>query len=324
MRVVNAPDLVGLRSSRQEMDGVAGRVGIVQPGPNQIFDSVTSQLTSRQSTVLKENIWGAFFALYGPQVMVSSDLRSLRANYLGQFNVLLAAEQWASTPSEQSTCTADIDLDGDPECVLASQQSFIVVELDTGALAYVFMRTDEGVHQVIAPTSQLAIGTSDPSTWDLTAGMRSDPNVIPGGFADALGPYEPSLGASQILLRGNRSEKIYRLFDGGILIEITSQEPGRFTVPLIIDPWKRFQKGWGEGYLISERHPGTVQFGTTRILLQSEATVEIHTFTESHHLTGAQEDPNLDYPPGHALPFPLTLATIESTGTLQMLLLIEE
>ena len=324
MDVINAQELISLRPSRQARHWISAGTEFVEPQASGPFDAITDQLASGPSSDLRHNAWGAFSTLYGPQAVSSPELSSLRAAYLGQLNVLLAAERWAAAPETQSTCSVDLDLDGSPECVLASHGSFIVLELDTGALAYAFIRTPEGLHQVIAPSSQFAIGTSDPSSWDLTAGSGADPDVIPGGFADNLGPFKPQLDESRIVLKADNIEKTYRLVEGGISIEIKSGGVVHTAIPLTMDPWERFQKDWAEGLTIFEESPAWLQFGRTRIVLQTQATVEMHAFTESRQLLASPEDPNLDYPPGHTLPFPLVLATIQSPGPLQLLLRVEE
>ena len=51
---------------------------------------------------------------------------------------------------------------------------FIVIEKDGGYIPFVFTRDAQGIHQIIGPTWEFIIGLSDPSSWDIKLGVRSE------------------------------------------------------------------------------------------------------------------------------------------------------
>ena len=131
----------------------------------------------------------AFEALLAPLANPPQELPALRRQYIGQVYALLAAARWAEQPSPAADCSLDYNQDSRPDCILATDTTLALFDNQEGTLSYLFTITpdDEG-HQLIGPTSQLIVGLSDPSSWDLDGGMRADPAIIPGAFA------EPQIG----------------------------------------------------------------------------------------------------------------------------------
>jgi hypothetical protein len=95
--------------------------------------------------------WQAFLALFYAAYPNPPELPALRAQYAGQVGVLLSAARWAASPLPVADCTQDPDLDGQPECVLASEQVYALFETGPGALTYAFALSKSGVHQIIGP-----------------------------------------------------------------------------------------------------------------------------------------------------------------------------
>jgi hypothetical protein len=193
----------------------------------------------------------------------------------------------------------------------------------TGGLLLAFIRTESGVHQIIAPSSQFISGTSDPANWNLEAGVLADPEVIPGAFGQPGGPYHASLGDGTILFDSQSGDGIshrFRLLPDGIRFEALGFEGQLVQGAVAPDPWLRFSPGWTERY----RHGQTPGGWQVELLEESGSAlqIEIHTngvidmrsFLESHAFTGSAENPYRDYPPGHYLPFPMFFFEISGTG----------
>ncbi len=88
------------------------------------------------------------------------------------------------TQTPRADCRDDLNGDGQAECILANQKYFAVLEPAGARLTQFFYIDGNGPHQVVGPSSQFAVGLSDPSEWHPESGEAADPSVIPGAFAD--------------------------------------------------------------------------------------------------------------------------------------------
>jgi hypothetical protein len=247
---------------------------------------------------------------------------------------ILAAARWADQPASETICEVDLDQDGQPECILASENLFAVFEIDSGALTYLFALTENGPHQLIGPSSQFLTGASQPSEWDLSRGLAADPEVIPGAFAGPGGPYQVALDSDSLTFTSlDGFSKSYRLTPSGVRLEYHSSVPVQAQLPLALDPWVRFSPGWSDRYHGQaipqgwswELSPATPVSGiqaapplagtrTLHVEIHSSAPLSTHSFLESQPYLSIPEDPNRDYPAGHFLPFPLALVDFSSPG----------
>ncbi len=292
-------------------------------------------LQQAPDNALGQAAWQAYQALFAPVYPTSPDLPALRSAYVGQVWSLLEAAKWAANPTRQATCTADPDGDGYPECVLSSQSMYAQFEIDAGALAYLFA-LDNSVqngaaaprqaHQMIGPTSQFITGLSDPNEWDLSRGLAADPAAISGAFAGPGGGYrvETPPGEGVVFVSpDNQVRKHYRLAPDGIDISVETAvvAPGMaMKIPLALDAWRRFQPGWAGAYHAAplsqgwqwELEPGLA------VQIISSAASSLQTFNDSRPLLADAENPNLDYPPAHTLPFPYGLVNVSVTGSFDL------
>ena len=251
----------------------------------------------------------AYLALAPPATPASSEYTSLQAIYARQVNILLAAADWSQNPVPVSSCSLDIDRDGQPECVLASEQMYAVIEPQLGGLTYAFAIDDGGVHQLIAPTSQFTFGTGDPSTWDMQLDLAADPQVIPGAFYDGGGPYQVELFDTALTLSSAASDrtKSFTLLPDGLRYEVISSGPGTAHIPLALDPWQRFAPGWAGSYH-GESIPGGWSWSMSpgfNVSITTDARYEAAAFTDTSEMMNRVENPNTEFPPGHYLPFPM-------------------
>jgi hypothetical protein len=180
-----------------------------------------------------------------------------------------------------------------------------------------------GAHQLVGPTSQFAVGLSDPSQWNLVAGEQADPGAIQGAFADAAVPwaeYQPSLQGDTLTFTSpdGQTIKTFRLTETGL--EVTVRAPGAFImkIPLAVDPAAFYFRPTS---YTGSRAPGSWTWGPAgglQVEVSSDAALSAAGFSDAQSLVSAPEDPNLDYPPGSRLPFPLSVVTLAATDSLHV------
>ncbi len=334
MRVLDAQDLLCARP----VTPVSPNLQVTESNRNVSEDAelnaLLDELRHAPHNPLGLAAWQAYLAAYAPAYPSPADLPLLRAHYLGQASVLLEAARWAENPLPVVTCKADPDRDGVPECILASDEIFTIFELDSGGyLASAFSLSPDGEpHQFIGPSSQLISGMTESSTWDLSQGARADPGVIPGAFIDltlsdqvrantTVNPEESqlTLSAAQPTSGGAVLRKIFQLAPGEIQVMYTglpASAPYTIRIPVLLDPWQRFLPGWSVDYQtgsVNNRLTWRIISGLT-VEIQSTATLLPSTFSDSQRFMDKPEDPNRDYPPGHFLPFPLSVVDMTATG----------
>ncbi len=162
----------------------------------------------------------------------------------------------------------------------------------------------------------MVVGLSDASTWNLSAGIKADPAVIPGAFADQSGPYQVHQEGEQLVFQNDLGIKKYYLNPDGIVFEYQSGMLTTWKIPMALDPWLRFRPDWAEGYQINTSQDGRqISAGAGfQVEIVSSSELISQTFTATIDLMGRQENPNDEYPPAHYLPFPLILLEMESSN----------
>jgi hypothetical protein len=296
------------------------------------FDSATlqkeilSRLESTPDNALTDSAWEMVFALTAP--VRDPQFAALNAQYLGDVNFLLTAADWANAPASQSTCTVDLNFDLLPDCVLADEQFFAVFQSDGARLSYLFSHDGKNVHQIVAPAWQFATGLSDRTMWQKDFGPAADPSQIPGAFFDADLPwrmYTPLLNADGSLTFSSSDGmvKTYRLMEDGVLLAYNGA-PLTMKAGLALDPWRRFQPGWGKDYIAA------METDSLNWQLKGGPTVQIqvsdgrlYAFNDSAQFFGEPEDPNQDFPPGHYLPFPMAVLEFPMADRAQALLKVK-
>jgi hypothetical protein len=283
------------------------------------------------ANVLLNAAWQAAQAVYAPIPPEPFSLPALRSIYSAQVAVLSRAANWARDRQPRDTCLVDPDNDTDPECVLASENVYMMSDIDGGRMLSLFVATESGVHQVIAASTQFVIGTSDPSTWRIDANEGADPGAVHGAFADSDPPWDfyfPSQASNQIdLIPANQElRKRFSLLDRGVRVEYRNTGPVTIQIPIALDPWIRFTPSWGDKY-----HGEYLPDGY-RWKLNDGPAVEIHTngririmpFNDLKSKLAAPEDPNFAYPRSYFLPFPTLLVEIKSARDFFVEIKLEE
>jgi hypothetical protein len=325
INTLRATDLASLPSD-QQVDVPANKQANTQIAP---FPPYSTSLTSLRRLNLDQPLrtatWHAVKSLYAPLPPEPYDLVGLRAVYSGQVGAMRFAAAWANSPKPIQECGADLDRDDLPDCLLATSETLAVFDLFGGRLLALYQVIDGEAHQLIAPTSQFLIGQADPSTWDLTSGDAADPGGVPGAFIDGLppwDPYFPEFSTHSLTLTDPRGDlvKTFTIIPQGLRIEYKISSPMSTRIPLALDPWQRFSPGWGERYQSLQLTDGWIWQidGGPRMTIRSSTPIILHSFNESLSELQSFEDPNLTYPPGHYLVFPLALAEIQATQDFQV------
>ena len=339
VQVLGAQDLLQPVLNRGFQTSKTSKQPPGEPQYLEIINALPRELLQAPTNDLAEAARQAYLGLFAPTYPAPPELASLRAHYAGQVEILLSAAGWAAHPSTYTACNLDLDRDGSPECVLSSATVYAVFEAEDGSLSYLFVQHDPSTsggdqgtslatrpstpginHQLVGPSSQLISGLGVSSDWNTQAGRSADPQVYPGEFFEkpGAGPFQVSLeGKTLVFSSANKDyTKTYQLVPGGVAVEIHSPDPVKLQIPLALDPWLRFSAGWGE------RYQGQLSNGSwiwslpsgPQVRVKTSGHLSAHAFTETRDRMGAVEDPNLESPPGHYLPFPLSLVEIGGQG----------
>ena len=299
--------------------------------PEEQKDELLNALLNAPQNQLGQAAWNAYLALFNPVYPYSTDLPALRANYIPQIWSLIEAAKWVDTPYTAIDCSQDYDRDEQPECILASEEFLTMIELDGGYLSFAFARTPTGIHQLIGPSSQFITGMSDPMFWNYDGGVYSDPRVIPGAFIDSGIYFNPDSipeGLRLSSLDGSKTKQ-FQLVPNGIRVEYQiypASTPVEVKIPLVIDPWNRFSSGWSDHYF-QETNPHTYVWQSPsglRVRIYTSGDLSSSAFIESRQFFSRPENPNQDYPPGHLLPFPMAMVTINDEGSFQTLIELDQ
>ena len=286
------------------------------------LDKLEEELLIIPSNSISSAAWQTFRSLNNPIFPFSPKLPQLRKSYLSNVWALLFAAQWTENPKPYHSCEIDADHDAEMECIIANLDVLAILEPKGSRLAFLFIRTTDGVHQAIGPSSQLITGMSDPSFWQSQDGHFIDPNVINGAFDTPEFKFENSSSQDGIIFTSASGMliKSYHLIPGGLSINIETKNdiPLRYSIPLLVDPWYRFNPGWSDQY-IESGNGTTYTWGIKdefRVQIGSSGKLSAHPFTASRQFFSATENPNQDYPTSHFLPFPINLVEISSIGEL--------
>jgi hypothetical protein len=288
---------------------------------SQLLSELVLDLQSILPNHLTEAAWQALLALYAPVYPTPQELPALRSGYIGQLGPLISAAKWVNDPAPRADCSTDIDYDGQPECVLASTNMYIISEIEDSSLTYVFYLAQDGnVHQLTAPSSQFISGLSEPSAWEPGQGLAADPAVISGAFIDHRPPDQVLVEDKSLTytwaVEGVVS-KTYSLLPQGMRVEYQISPGGasvRTQLPLALDPWLRFSPGWADTYrAVQDSGVLTWEIEPNLFLtVQGSADMHLLSFVDSHGTMASPEDPNRDYPAGHFIPFPISLVELSS------------
>lgn len=261
------------------------------------------------------------------QTSKTSDIQQLLdRKYIGQLGHIKAAEEWSKYPRKVSDCSSDIDLDGDNECVLATDKIFTSYELTGGYLAFAYYLSDGELHQLIGPANLLDPRYSVATSYEQTNDISTDQIYTLGALVDVTSlfntyRYKFDHQALELFTKNMAIRKVFSLTTYPDTIKISviynnSVENKHLSIPIILDPWIRFEPEWQNSYTVNhlfEKWELSIDHG---ILLEvtSPQEISVVSFLDPLKIMTQSEDPNLDYSKGYFLPFPLILLETDITN----------
>lgn len=257
-----------------------------------------------------------------------STLDFLRANSIGRTGIFLSALRWAQTLmtnpayTEQKIKMEDIDWDGEPEAVLQNGWLYAVVTPEGGRLTALFgYDPQSGAVQLIGGRPHMAIGLSDTRYWDPMGGEigeKTEP-LLDGALtslSNATVQFELINEGDSLLAIHPDGRYIlrYRLHDDHIMIDIShSENDTLLEIPLLLNPSRLRQPNWRLAYRQSVgeyRISWMLKKGPGISVITDGVPMSFSSFLDSPAYMMGEENPNLETAPGHFLPFPMALITI--------------
>ncbi len=288
--------------------------------------SILGELESAPQNSLTDSAWQTYFMLTSP--ISDEKLKALRLNYLGQVGELLAAARWAEHPSVNANCDNDLNSDGTLECILSTLKFLAILDPAGARMTNFFYLDGSGSHQLVGPSSQFTIGLSDPSEWHPGLGQAADPTVIPGAFSDdnqtwMVFTWRVTPGSIDFTSPDGTRIKSFKLLENGIDITYHGLRPTSTRIPLALDPQAFYFKPTGyNGSLDAE----TWTWGQTsgiQVEVVSTSPLSVQSFTDSLPYLSLPENPDLGYPAGHYLPFPLSIVDIHGAGNFRVQIIVK-
>jgi hypothetical protein len=304
---------------------------------DEIHYEILRELQRAPEGIPAQLAWQFYQELHTPPSPIHDNLAELRKGYIRYVDLLLAAVRWVEAPgsySHHTNCDIDLDFDGKPDCILASEDFFFILKPEGGYAIIGFARLESGIHQIIGASAQLLVGLSDPTLWKPELGFAGDPNQyrgafsdIPVGFSDPISEaysIEKGEGWISFINKDGNLQKTYRLISGGLAVDYHAEHLQNIQVPIIIDPGSRFSPGWRDLYQYELGENGLRLFLENGIHLKliSDQNIRIKSFTDSRGDMDVPENPNYEFPPGHFLPFPMVLAEITARGEFSIELVV--
>jgi len=296
-------------------DGSGGRVPISP-------DELRNALAQAPRNTLTDLAWQAFFSLTAPTT--DAGLQALRAQYLPDVSALLAASRWSDGSLQPDGCLSFQGRAAET-CQLGNDRFLAILASRDARLEFLLYRDQLGVHEVIGPSSQFTVGLSDPSEWHPENGPGADPGAIQGAFAEAEAvqfAHYQSDGKS-FTASSDSLSKTYRLTENGIEVDYRITSPLTERIPLAVEPQAFYA---GPSAYLGRSASGAWSWGLAgglRVQVQSQAALTEADFTASLPFLSQPEDPNQDYPPGHYLPFPLSVVSLNSDQDFRVLISIK-
>jgi hypothetical protein len=276
-----------------------------------------TRLINAYPNPLTDSAWQTYFMLTSPTT--DQKLIALRENYFGQIGELLSASTWARHPSVSTSCDQDLNNDGQFECVISNLQYYAILDPVGARLTNLFYLNGSGPHQLVGPSSQFTIGLSDPSEWQPDLGQAADPSVIPGAFSDDTLTWttfasKVSSGSIEFTSPDGSRRKIYTLLGSGLEITYNNATSVSTRIPLAVDSNAFYFQP--SGYSGTQTSTAWI-WGQTKgvnVRISTTSSFSIQSFTDSMPYLSQPENPDLPYPAGHYLPFPLSVIEIQGDG----------
>jgi hypothetical protein len=292
------------------------------------YEDIISKLSNLPNNQISDEAERVYSSLINQS---SPELLTLALNYIGHAGYLISAAEWLDKPYTSHTCDQDLDFDGSPECILSTPKLFMIVDLKGGYIPFLFVKNRD-VHQIIGPSWEFMLGMSDPSSWNLSAGVLSDPGQIIGAFADnntQMVDYDFYFEEEKLILYNDdmaMRKSFETISDTDLLVNISTSgsKTESIKIPLVLDPWMKFSRDWGNKYSLTKTDSGFKWeiINSISVELLSNMELNVYPFNSTKVEMVLPENPNFDYSPGHYLPFPIAVAEFQAQAENSIELLV--
>ena len=236
-----------------------------------------------------------------------SDSLMRQAQAFGKLGFLIAAAGWQKNPETIANCDQDINWDNKKECILADTTWFTIIEPESGQLVFALFNSDPDL-LLISPVEYQ-------TGWTQTN--------LPNSNISGLGVDEffqtrftPMISNNAITLTASNQHIRFQLLQDRIQISASGSMSGIMVVPLSL-------RNIDASNSICTRNSSGWQCDNKQVVLDSGKSDAVQFFSayDSESLMKAPEDPDLAYPSGHFLPYPIHRANLSFTDkiTLQMI-----
>lgn len=299
-------------------------------------------LHSRELTLVRNLFLDSLFPLDQ-----QNDWDTLQNNLVKLLPAYTFVDEWNQQPHQISACPTDISGDGNKDCILANPYLFLWIDPVGGGILFIYGKINGTLHQIIAPGMTLTNGQTEPSQWDFRQGIYLEKRMDSVALQDNP-PYPRYEIGNDSVIFGNIPSEVNLQHNYTKLVhienkrlEVVYQNPVNqpLIIPLNLDPWNRFEKGWSNNYKICMAN-GTYSSDTLCWSYQSNnpnhdifvritagtstnngmpimqpIKLSIETFKDTQFRFLRTEDPNQEKPIGHYLPFPMSLIRILSSNS---------
>ncbi len=303
---------------------------IYEPGQDPISDMALDlqarTLASRVCIGEEMPGWDDFWAKCDSELEARRD--RLRAFAAPTVSMLVFASEWAQSSAcsgrELTTLSTlmDTDGDGEQEAVLRSDRILAIIDPQGGRLVGLFgCKQGFPPTTIVSPRASSAIGLSDPSQWSFQHGEIGEwaEPFLNGGFvfprdAGMTFDLEQTQEGVQVTHPDGDYQIHYTLHHDKLRVTLNGYTRGSRSIelPFSLAPERLLQPGFMLDYQL-DRGPDGFRLGLNSRLqldvLVSASAWQVDSFLDSPAPTMKAEDPNLEAPPGHYLPFPFTLLT---------------
>jgi hypothetical protein len=293
----------------------------ISQNASQIRAQLRNALSSLPPSSIKDQAWQAYFQLSSQNSWIADP--SIQANYIGQVGNLIAAARWATNPAAQAICSQDINWDGQPDCILASQDLFAIIAPDGGRLVFFGSRAGHDIEQWVGTKTQFFLDLENSDLKPISAGLSSDPGEIPGAFFDYSGfeVYQTQTAPAEITLidSSHNLTKTFNLKGNTLNVEIQSTLPYKSSIPITLNPAGRFTPAWAQTFPRPVFTHSTWSWNQPRYssiqVKIAQADLVGRSFLDSLSFMIQPEIPDRAYPAGHYIPFPLAVLDLQSQGS---------
>ncbi len=282
---------------------------------NSLYPPTETEVVERMLQIADEDLRDLAYEAYLNIMQPTRDpaLLQQQAIDFGKIGYLLSAADWLQNPQKIAACTADVNWDNQPECILADSSWFTIIEPQGARLVFAMQNLKSPIILISPPEYQ--------SGWmQLNELNRQQPGLgISQGEAVRFTPVVNQMGIDF----SNADQQIrFQLAAGEIEIQAQNFTAGQMIIPLsLIEPAAgsiKLQPACSHQDLAWQclQHRVSLQMAPPE-------TVQITSADDSTPWMNSPEDPDRAYPPGHYLPYPFNRVNLTLKDNITLKLIVQ-